>query len=113
MEENQIFDLVLVRYGHVLFNFGQFFLNVVVFLEIFCIDVKGGTDRECGLVRVYSTCCLDSLEDLVVLPGRCLRGAGGRSQRFLHHSMRHKGEHRFTGLFTVVHQALSSQASSS
>jgi hypothetical protein len=41
MEENRIFDLVLVKYGHVLVNFGQFFLNVVFFRN-FCIDVREG-----------------------------------------------------------------------
>ncbi len=39
MEENRIFDLVLVKYGNFLVNFGHILVKCGRFLEIFGIDV--------------------------------------------------------------------------
>jgi hypothetical protein len=40
MEENRIFDLVLVKYGRFLVNYGHILVNCGRFLEIFGIDVE-------------------------------------------------------------------------
>jgi hypothetical protein len=39
MEENRIFDLVLVKYGRFLVNYGHILVKCGRFLEIFGIDV--------------------------------------------------------------------------
>ncbi len=42
MKENRIFDLVLVKYGHILVIYRQFLVKCRRFLEFFGIDVKNG-----------------------------------------------------------------------
>ncbi len=39
MEENRVFDLILVKYGHFLVNFGHVLVKCGRFLEFFSIDV--------------------------------------------------------------------------